>query len=524
MSPSLSRRALLTTAGVGTLAVLAGAHRPSASAASSLVAANGSQRAVFHMTPPSGWLCDPQRPVDTNGAYQLYYLHSDVNNGPGGWDHATTVDGVDYTHHGTVLPLTGDEPVWSGSAVIDVDGTAGYGAGAVIVLATVPTDGVRRYQEQYLAYSTDGGFSFTWRPDPVIVNTDGRAATTPQEIDNAEWFRDPKTHWDQARGEWVCVIGRARYAAFYTSPNLIDWTLQRNFDYPDHDLGGIECPDIFTMTADDGTVHWVLGASMDAYTRGLPMTYAYWTGTWTGTEFLADDPTPQWLDWGWDWYAAVTWPAREAPDTVRLATAWMNNWKYAARDVPTDASDGYNGQNSITRELRLSNRGGVYRLLSAPVAALDASAASTTALPDLSVTGESVLGVGGRAYSLDATLSWDQARNVGLTVGRSSDGARGTNIGVYEGEVYVDRGPSELAGFQLSPYHRAFAPVDPAFRQLRLRVYVDTQSVEVFVDDGLVTLSQQVHFTDGDTGISFYSDGGPLQVSAMTLRTFGSSA
>lgn len=106
------------------------------------------------------------------------------------------------------------------------------------------------------------------------------------------------------------MIGRHRYAAFYTSADLRSWTLRRNFDYrltpQDPDLGGIECPDLFEMTADDSTTHWVLGASMDAFGVGLPMTYAYWTGTWDGEQFLSDSLTPQWLDHGWDWHAAVT--------------------------------------------------------------------------------------------------------------------------------------------------------------------------------------------------------------------------
>lgn len=511
----LSRRRLLQGAGVGALAlVLAENTAPRAYADTSL-------RAVYHMTPPSGWLCDPQRPIATEGAYQLYYLHSSQNNGQGGWDHATTADGVSFTHHGVALPLQPDFPVWSGSAVVDVNDTAGFGAGAVIAIATQPTDGIRRYQEQYLYYSTDDGFTFTALPDPVIVNTDGRTATSEAEIENAEWFRDPKVHWDSARAEWVCVIGRARYAAFYTSPNLLDWTLHRNFDYPNHDLGGIECPDLFEITADDGTRHWVLGASMDAYGAGLPMTYAYWTGAWDGDRFVANDPTPQWLDWGWDWYAAVTWPSIEAPDTRRLAIAWMNNWKYAARDVPTDASDGYNGQNSIVRELRLvAQSDGRYQLLSAPIPALGDSAASMTALPDQTVDGSVVLPWNGRAYEFELDIAWDSATNVGVSVGRAEDGSRHTNIGKYGAELYVDRSPSDLSGFSLAPYSRAAAPIDPAARSLHLRVFVDTQSVEVFVNAGHTVLSQQVHFLPGDTGISLYTDGGPATFSGMTVRDF----
>ncbi|MBB3157030.1 levanbiose-producing levanase [Microbacterium proteolyticum] len=510
----ISRRALLQGAGAGAFGLaLASAAAPSAHAATS-------QRAMFHMTPPTGWLCDPQRPIVSGGQYQLYYLHSDVNNGAGGWDHATT-DGVSFAHHGTVMPLTDGVPVWSGCLVVDEANTAGFGAGTVIALATRPTDGIRKYQDQYLYWSTDGGFSFTMLPDPVLVNTDGRTAQTPAEIDNAEWCRDPKVHWDAVHGEWVMALGRARYAGFYTSPNLRQWTWRSNFDYPNPQLGGIECPDLFEMTADDGTRHWVLGASMDAYGVGLPMTYAYWMGTWNGTRFVADDLTPQWLDWGWDWYGAVTWPSIESPDTKRLAIGWMNNWKYAARDVPTDVTDGYNGQNSIVRELRLARQGGGwYSLLSTPIAALSSRATSTVTLPDRTVNGAAVLPWTGRAYELELDISWTDAANVGVSVGRSADGSRHTNVGKYGSDLYVDRSPSERSGYALSPYTRAAAPIDPAARSVHLRIFVDRQSVEVFVNAGHTVLSQQVHFLDGDTGISLYADGGAALFSRITIREF----
>lgn len=54
------------------------------------------------------------------------------------------------------------------------------------------------------------------------------------------------------------------------------------------------------MTADDGTSHWVLGTSANGKGRGLPATYAYWTGTFDGSSFTPDRPEPEWLDYGFD--------------------------------------------------------------------------------------------------------------------------------------------------------------------------------------------------------------------------------
>ena len=86
-----------------------------------------------------------------------------------------------------------------------------------------------------------------------------------------------------------------------------------------------------------------------------------------GSAFVPDQTDPQWLDWGNDWYASVTWPDAANPDTSRYAIGWMNNWHYAPHTVPTDSTDNYNGQMSVVRQLSLKSEGsGVYSLLSQP--------------------------------------------------------------------------------------------------------------------------------------------------------------
>lgn len=155
------------------------------------------------------------------------------------------------------------------------------------------------------------------------------------------------------------------------------------------------------------------------------------------------------------------------------------------------------------------------------MAALANYVTATTTLPDRTVDGSAVLPWNGRAYEIELDIAWDTATNVGVSVGRSPDGSRHTNIGKYGADLYVDRGPSDLAGYSLAPYSRAAAPIDAAARSVHLRILVDTQSVEVFVNAGHTVLSQQVHFAETDTGISLYTDGGPAQFTGITIREFG---
>src|SRR5699024_1231417 len=153
---TLSGRTLIRSAGIG-------AHTDYGAATLPLAASHSEEpnalRAVFHMTQPKGRLSGRARPVYRDGTYHLYYSSSAAHNAHGVWEDATTTDCVQFSHHVAAIPLEPDSPVWSGSPVIAEDDTAGFGAGAIIALATQPTDGVRKYQEQYLFCSTDGGFT-----------------------------------------------------------------------------------------------------------------------------------------------------------------------------------------------------------------------------------------------------------------------------------------------------------------------------------------------------------------------------
>lgn len=279
---------------------------------------------------------------------------------------------------------------------------------------------------------------------------------------------------------------------------------------------------LFVMTANDGTSHWVLGASTQGDYSGQPDTYAYWVGSWDGNTYVADTRDPQWLDWGWDWYAAVTWPNASNPQTSRYAISWMNNWHYAGQSVPTDASDGYNGQMSIVRELELSRQsGGWYTLLSQPVAELQNHAQRSFSFIDVTTNDRANLAYNGSAYELELDITWDQLNNVGLSVGKASDGSRGVNIGVYQGSVYVDRRPADQSGYNFNGFGQSNAPIDPNARSVHLKIFVDRQSVEVFVNAGYTILSNVAYFQPDDTGISFYADGGSATFGNISVREFG---
>jgi levanbiose-producing levanase len=514
MSSTTSRPRLLRAALAGAVAMAVAATGVLGPAAPAATAPT--YRAQYHFTVPDHWKNDPQRPVYVNGKYNYYYLYNaDYPTQVGtAWRLATTTDGVAFADQGVAAPkkTNANYDLWSGSTVVDTRNTAGFGAGAVVQLVTQmdhPTPAQiangSGAQAQFLWYSIDGGRTFRPYGDTAVIPNGGRGA-----------FRDPKVSWDAARGRWVAAITEGDRIGLFTSPDLKTWTERSDFVTT---YGTLECPDLFQIRADDGTTHWVLGLSANGMSAGMPNTYAYWTGSFDGARFTADSPTPQWLDQGFDWYAGVTWEDAAAPLDRRFGMAWMNNWAYADT-TPTWASDGFNGTDSIVRQITLKHYADGYALASQPTPALASHAAAVTNLGTIQVNGGPVpLAYHGTAYELDTDLSWTQLDNIGLQLRASADGTRHADVGIYHDYSYLNRrqtGEPDTTGTR----GESHAPWNPAKTSAHLRILVDRTTIEVFVDDGRYVHSSEVFADPSDTGINLYTSGGSGTFANTTITEF----
>lgn len=474
-----------------------------------------SMRPAYHFSVPDNWKNDPQRPIFLDGEYHYYYLYNaDYLRGGIGtsWRRATTRDHVVFRDDGEAIPKfsNGNGDCWSGSLVVDTEDTAGFGRGAIVAVVTqaavdrVPEGG----QAQYLWYSTDGGRSFRAASDePVLAD--------PATAD----FRDPKVIRDHDRARWFLALAEGDRLGFYASPDLASWT--RVGEFARDDLGLLECPDIFRMVADDGSDHWVLGVSANARHRGLPATYAYWTGAFDGDGFVPDAHEPRWLDAGFDFYGAVTYPhhtesGAEDP-SLRHAIGWANAWEYP-HNTPTLVTDGYNGDDMIVRDLRLVRDSDGYVLTSMPTAALSDYVVRAHRLGDLTVSDGLDLPVRARAYDLTCEVEWapisaddgsgddadEGAIEVGIEVCRAAGGTRAVVAGVdpRSGHASLDRTRT------VNPTRgRTSAAHGSDGDRLALRMLVDRTSVELFVGDGRSVHSHRVFPLAGDDGIRLFARG-----------------
>ncbi|WP_191878587.1 glycoside hydrolase family 32 protein [Streptomyces filipinensis] len=514
-----TRRALFATtaAGVGAALLPTSSAEAKPSPRPRAARACVSYRAGYHFTVPDQWKNDPQRPLWIDGEYHYYYLcNADyLDGGEVGtaWRLATSTDLVSFTDRGIAVPkdTTVNGDVWSGSAVVDTGNTAGFGAGSVIAVVTMSPGGGTDHQEQFLYYSTDGGRTFTDHGTDPVLASPGTGAD----------FRDPKVIRDDDRDRWAMALAERDRIGFYHSADLKSWTYAGGF--AKDGIGVLECPDLFRITADDGTRKWVLGASADGTGSGQPPTYAYWTGSFDGSSFTADSADPQWLDHGWDWYAAVTFEKRQAdgsPDPrTRYALGWLNNWAYA-HTTPTIDADGFNGTDSIVREitLRKSATSG-YHLASRPLTALDSYVSRTVDLGDLTVDGTRLLDYTGVSYELTTDITWSQLTGAGVQLRRSPDGGRHIDAGVWGDYAFLNRrgtvNPDTSGDRQESR-----SPFDPSAGGVRLRILVDRTCVEMFVDDGRYVHSSEVFPYLVDDRLALFAAGGTAVFRNTVVREF----
>ncbi len=298
---------------------------------------NEQYRPLIHYSPAQNWINDPNGLVYADGIYHLFYQYNPLSNDWGNmsWGHATSTDLIKWEEQEVALSPDELGDIFSGSAVYDADNTAGFGAGAIIALYTSSLD----YQQQSLAYSTDG-LNFTkYENNPVIPNS--------TESD----FRDPKVFWYEEGEYWVMALAMGyKYAIqFWKSTDLKNWTKLSDFsiDQDACNRGQWECPDLLRMNY-NGQEKWVLIVSVNP---GGPVSGSgtqYFIGEFDGETFIADDyDYPMWLDYGMDNYAGVTWS--NEPNNRIILIGWMNNWNYAG-SVPASP---WRSAMTLPRELTL---------------------------------------------------------------------------------------------------------------------------------------------------------------------------
>ena len=437
------------------------------------------------------------------------------------WRRYTSSDLVNWADRGVSIPkyTTTYGDVWTGSSVVDTNNSAGYGAGAVVAIMTMPCSSLGG-QSTGLWYSTNAGESFRFGS---IVQTNPLARNTA--IADLV-FRDPSIFWHAPKSRWVMSIAEVGNLSVYSSADLPRIGCTRALWLaPIWGLWSVLiCSHSTCMipTERRQRISGSCSAGANGTSQGFTTGTAYWVGTFDGITFTPDSSSPQWLDAGPDFYATTVFADANAPDSLAYAfvVAWENNWDYATA-MPTS---GYFGQLSIVRQLRLQTVNGNPVLLSMPIAGQNAAYQSTAQGTDQTISDAApynwpagLSSYSGRVDFMLTPVNGSWASEIDLTV-RSGDKDL-TRVGFRPAgnTVFMDRSKCGSPPKSDTAWNaRRQAPCDFG-SALSVSVFVDAGSVEVFVNDGLA-LSGLITTPTDATGLSLTTSGGNAGISKLVVR------
>ena len=479
-------------------------------------------RPQFHFSPEANWMNDPNGMVYYDGEYHLFYQYYPDSTvwGPMHWGHAVSADLVHWEHLPVAIYPDSLGWIFSGSAVADLKNTSGLGTAENPPLVAIYTyhnvalekSGSKTPQSQALAFSTDKGRTWTKYANNPVLESPG----IPD-------FRDPKVIWHNETGNWVMILAVQDRVHLYSSPNLISWKFESEFGKEIGAHGGVwECPDIFPIKV-KGTdlTKWVLLVSINPGGPNGGSATQYFVGNFDGNNFVSETSGTNWVDWGRDNYAGVTWSDIPETDGRRLFMGWMSNWSYATV-VPTEK---WRSAMTIPRELMLEKTADNYVLSSVPVEELKKlrgekiDISSQVIFGEVEIESKQILLNRSEMvfkFLINTNSQFGAPNEFGITLKNEKGESFKIGYSIQDSTFYTDRTNAGDNSFSdnFAGMHKAKYSAD---KTMEIRLFVDEASVEVFVDNGKLVMTDIVFPNTPYNNLKLFSTNGNVKLQGAEI-------
>uniref|UniRef100_A0A914D868 beta-fructofuranosidase n=1 Tax=Acrobeloides nanus TaxID=290746 RepID=A0A914D868_9BILA len=418
---------------------------------------NSRYRQNYHIIAPTGWLNDPNGLSYFNGNYHVFFQYDPTSSNGGGpkqWGHVTSTDLVNWKYTQPTIALAPDQSYDVGGVWT---GSAVNNNGELTAIYTGLHNNTGE-QLVNIATSTDGVTFTKYSGNPVVPT---------QPIDGTNQFRDPKV-W-KYNGVWYMVVGNQSKknhgrTVLYQSDDLRQWTyLGPLADEPDNRVGSMwECPNFFYI---NGKHVLFMGTDVERdgdhfANQGLNV---YFIGDFNyETKVFSHAVDFYELDNGHDFYAAQMF---QDPKNRTILFAWMNSFGTNFEEM----QDGWAHTLTVPRQLRLSSDGSRVQMI--PVDELTLLRGTEYINSPIEIEGH------------DLRLYYDKQTGK-LVLERTKDVRQ------------VDMG---------------------SIMQLNLRIFLDQSSIEVFANDGNVTMSSR-YYKDPIPTITLFAEYGVANVEFQAFR------
>ena len=457
-------------------------------------------RPLYHLSPPENSMNDPNGLCQWRGQYHLFYQFKPVGVDRVHWGHAVSDDLVSWRDLPPALYPDREYHCFSGQAVVE------------------PERVVAIY------HGTESGNSIATASDPLLLNWEKHPDNpvipiVPIDDDGRPYRVFDPCIWKQDDGFYYSLSGTYRGGEIGQDCRAVDYVFRSR------DLGTWE----------------LLGPLID----GTP-----------NTEPGEDGAVPNFLPIGPDKHMLLFFSHKRAgqyyvgdydPDTARLTPERHGRMNYGPFTVGSlhapsatiddrgrfiaffNVKEGIGGRDwndvmTLPRHLSLAEDGSLrirpvpetdgLRTDGVPVGPVDVPANAEVQIPQAA----------GKAIEIEAVIEPGSAREVGLTVLRSPDGAEQTRISLLQQDhrrfgvssLQIDVSQSSLSGdvFARSP---EIGPLDIADGEpLTLRVFVDRSIVEVFANECQCLTVRVYPEREDSVGVSAFARGGAARLASMT--------
>ena len=447
-------------------------------------------RQKYHIQGIVGLINDPNGFSQFNGKYHMFYQWNPLgtNHKNKTWAHSVSSDLLHWERMKTALrPDTwySKDGVYSGSAIVDDDKLYLFYTGNVKDLEG------NRESYQCLAVSSDGENFERW--EPSIVN---------QPDGYTQHIRDPKI-WKKD-GKFYAVIGIQSEdlegkAVLYSSENIKDWKFEGEIAGANHgkikDFGFMwECPDYFQLKDEKtGEIKDLLVFSPqglepegDLYNNKYQTGYLFGKLDYEKTEFeiLSDFVE---IDRGHDFYAPQS---MEDDKGRRIIVGWMGIPE--EEDFPTVKNEWIHCL-TLPRELKVID-GKLYQL---PIKEMESIRGEKIEFSG-KMTGEVKVGTG-VTYELKAKFT-DFNSDFGLKLRTGKNSETVLKFDYNDKKFVLDRTKGEQPDKRLRKVYLG------NISELELTVFVDSSSVEVFINGGQEVFSSRIFPEKDANGIIVFAD------------------
>ncbi len=466
--------------------------------------ADDHHRPSYHLSPPAGWLNDPNGIIHHDGTYHVFYQYNPMGpfHGTIHWGHATSEDLLTWRDEPVALSPDPDGPdrngCWSGCAVVDADGTptilytGGRGSDQLPCLATAGDDRLH-----------------SWRKDPAnpIIPA---APDDPAVLSTDDWTAEFRDHNVWAVGDtWYHLIGAGLSdgggaALLYRGDTLRDWEYVGPLLSGDHNVANTvwECPELLAL-GETSLLH-VSNYRNVRYFLGEP--------DLSTPEFAVE--TEGLLDHG----ALYAPQSTTTPDGRVLMWGWIKE----TRSVDAQWRAGWSGALSIPRELSIGAAGELVQQPARELQTLRSEPAFDDRV-DLSAGEHRSIAATDNAYEL--RVAFTPPADTALELGLCESPARSerTVVRCRRDEIVVDRSDSTHdPDPDTSPVRM---PIDADGSDgISVRIFVDGSILSVFANDRHC-LTTRVYPTRSDaTGVSVGAPDGNLSVRSLTVWPLAASS